>query len=278
MQPNHVENIWACTGMLFIESDSLSLGSKGSWVCEERMLVSGRTPCPWRQVATQYPTQSHGPGPVRGAQRPACHTPEPLCAPVPQSANTTHSHTNILCWFYHNSVCGFHGQNCAPAFCRGRGSVHIIRPCTLGPFWAECESGDEGQHLHVWGHCTLQGKKWIAPLCESLLQVKEFKYPSLDLRLWPPHSRTVTARSGCECRIVGFGKLQKWSDLYWQLYMEMEHEINRQLCQQYVDAIPDCRVKRELSLKTKFSIYSSTYVSILTYSLKLLVMTKRVGG
>lgn len=58
----------------------------------------------------------------------------------------------------------------------------------------------------------------------------------------------------------------------------MEHEINRQLCQQYVDAIPDCRVKRELSLKTKFSIYSSTYVSILTYSLKLLVMTKRVGG
>ncbi|KAM7389833.1 hypothetical protein PAMP_023787 [Pampus punctatissimus] len=62
---------------------TFSLANTGSSsVCEERRLVSGRTPCPWRQVATQYPTRSHGPRPVRRAERPACHASEPLCAAV----------------------------------------------------------------------------------------------------------------------------------------------------------------------------------------------------
>ena len=99
-------------------SDFLSLGLKASRMCEERMLVSGRTSCRWRQGATQCPTRSHGPGPVRGAQRPDCVTPRTLCAAVSQPGNTTHWHTNILCWFYHNSVCDSHGQNPSGSVCR----------------------------------------------------------------------------------------------------------------------------------------------------------------
>lgn len=191
MQQTHVEYVGAYTYMLFIGSDTLSLGLKASRMCEERMLVSGRTPCPWRQVATQYPTWSHGAGPVWRAQCPTCHTSEPLCPAVPQSSNTTHSHTNILCWFYHDSVCDFHGHNLqAQLSYRGLRTVFaevVLQlassdydvQCALGLFAAKCESSrDEGQHLRV-KVCGLS--LWIRS--ESLLHVTEFKYLRVGLCL-----------------------------------------------------------------------------------------------
>lgn len=80
------------------------LDLKASVVREERMLVCERTPRSWRQVATQHPTTSHGPRPVRGSQCSACYTPESLCAAVPECSNRTYSDTNILCMFYGKTV------------------------------------------------------------------------------------------------------------------------------------------------------------------------------
>lgn len=171
--------------------DTLSFCSKATRLGGDGTLVCGRTPRPRRQVAAQHPTWSHGPGPVRGAQRPACHAPQPLCAAVPQSADATHPHKNILRWFYHISLREFHENNPWPQpSCGSLGIESLLfteEVVQLAPsdfdfsaLWdspaAESESSrGEGQYLPRLrpGYSQQTGS-------ESLLQANEFKY----LRVW----------------------------------------------------------------------------------------------
>ncbi|XP_044220653.1 DUF4554 domain-containing protein isoform X2 [Thunnus albacares] len=85
MLQKHVGNRavkWTLGCRTFSLSLSFSFDLKSPGACEDRKLVSGRSSCSWRQVSTKYPTRSHGPRPVRRAERPVCHTSEPLRAAV----------------------------------------------------------------------------------------------------------------------------------------------------------------------------------------------------
>lgn len=185
--------------LLFIASDTLFLGLKASRMGEERTLVSGRTPYPWRQGATQYPTWSHGPGPVWGAHHPACHTPEPLCAAVPQSGNTTHSHTNILCWF------------------------NLI-------LWL-CESTDVGQLFQGWGrgtpfrlgvnHCS-KCRSWVWGSCYVRIKLVCPKCRKSNLFI------VVLANIEC-CLNVGISGGRSWKTfIVWHSVVHMK--TNRNSC------------------------------------------------